>query len=150
FEIYSHHSAPTLYPEEKHETVQICVPMESALYSVTRQSETGRALVHNLGARDVLVIPVDQPHSVHWRRPAGIVSFQISERVFAEVTGLPQLRLADAFTLRDPFISAAAAQLMMPPGPGDTHNLAFADAITTAIAYRVALGAAADGGFRPQ
>src|SRR5258708_1980123 len=72
FEIYSHHSAPTLYAEESHETVQICVPMERALYSVTRQSETGRTVVHNLGTRDVLVIPVGQPHSVNWRRPAAI------------------------------------------------------------------------------
>jgi AraC family transcriptional regulator len=150
FEIYSHHSAPTLYAEESHETVQICVPMERALYSVTRQSETGRTLVHNLGARDVLVIPVGQPHSVNWRRPAAIVSLQVSEQFIAQATGLPKLHLGDAFTLRDPFISAAAAQLNMSHGAGDGANIVFADAIATVIAYRVALGAAADGGFRPQ
>lgn len=150
FEIYSHHSAVTLYPEEAHETVQICVPMERALYSVTRQSETGRTLLHHLGARDVLVVPVGQPHSVDWRRPAGIVSFQMSERFIAEATGVPRVNLGDAFTLRDPFISAAAAQLNRPPGASDGPSLAFADAIATVIAYRVALGATVNGGFRPQ
>jgi len=49
-EIYSRHSAAVRYPEESHETVQICVPMARALYSVTRQSETGSTLAHALGA----------------------------------------------------------------------------------------------------
>ena len=64
-EIYCHFSPPTVYPEEAHATVQICVPLEQALYSVTRQSETGRALVHHLGARDVLVVPAGQPLALH-------------------------------------------------------------------------------------
>src|SRR5579864_3043016 len=113
FEIYCHFSPPVVYPEETHETVQICVPLEHALYNVTRQSETGRALVHHLGARDVLAVPVGQPHSVNWRRPADVVSLQISESFIAEALGAPSLQLQDSFTLRDPFISAAAAQLRM-------------------------------------
>jgi AraC family transcriptional regulator len=127
--------------------VEICVPLEHALYNVTRRSETGRALVHHLGARDVLVVPVGQPHSVNWRRSADIVSLHMSESFIARALGVPSLHLQDMFTLRDPFTSAAAAQLRMSlraEGP----SLAFAEAMATAIAYRVGVGAAGGRGIR--
>jgi AraC family transcriptional regulator len=151
FEILCHHSPATVYPEETHETVQVCIPFERALYSVTRQSETGRTVIHHLGARDVLVVPAGQPHRVTWRRPADIVSLHMSERFISQAIGRPQLRLADSFTLRDPFISAAALQIRMSAaGDEGQPSLIFADAIATAIAYRVAIGAATDCRFRPK
>jgi AraC family transcriptional regulator len=148
FEIYCHFSPPAVYPEETHETVQICVPFEHALYNVTRQSETGRALVHHLGARDILAVPVGQPHGVNWRRPADIVSLQMSEAFIAQALGVPSLHLQDTFTLRDPFISAAAAQLRMSLHAEGQPSLVFAEAMATAIAYRVGVGAAMGRGIR--
>jgi hypothetical protein len=147
-EIYCHFSLPTVYPEEAHKTIQICVPLEQALYSVTRQSETGRTLVHHLGARDVRVVPAGQPHGVNWRRPADIVSVQMSEAFIAQALGVPRLPLQDVFTLRDPFISAAAAQLRMSLGAEGRPSLVFAESMATAIAYRVGVGAAAGRGIR--
>jgi AraC-like DNA-binding protein len=147
FELYCHHSPPTTYPEESHETVQICVPMPRALYSVIRQSETGRSLVQHLGARDVLVLPVGQPHGVAWRRSADIVSLQLSRHFIAEALGVAELRLEDTFALRDPFITAAADQLRTSLRGGEPISPAFAEAIATVIAHRVGLraGTAAPG-----
>jgi len=48
FEVYCHHSPPTEYPEESHDTLQICVPLEGALYRVVRSSDMGRTMVQNL------------------------------------------------------------------------------------------------------
>jgi AraC family transcriptional regulator len=142
FEIYCHHSPPTIYPEESHETLQVCVPLERALYSVSRQSETGRALVHHLGAQDVLVLPIGQPHGVRWRRSADIGSLQMSHHFITEVVGAEGLCFADTVTLRDPFISAAAAQIRASIGASAPPTLAFAEAMAIVIGYRVATGAA--------
>jgi AraC family transcriptional regulator len=145
FEIYCHHSLPADYPEEVHETVQVCVPLGRALYRVTRQSETGRTIAQDLGARDVLVLPIGQPHGVVWHRSADIVSFQFSESFITQALGVPALRLQDAVTLRDPFISQAAARLRDSLGEGGVPSRAFAEAIATVIAYRIGLVAATAG-----
>jgi AraC family transcriptional regulator len=139
-EISCHHSPPVVYAEEAHETVQVCVPLERALYGVTRQSETGRTITQSLGARDVLVVPAGQPHAVTWRRPADIVSLHFSHAFLAEALDSPAVVLADTFTVRDPFISAAAAQLRA-LGPGARLSPAFAEAVATTIAYRVVAAA---------
>jgi AraC family transcriptional regulator len=148
FEFYCHSSPATVYPEEAHETVQICIPLENALYSVTRQSETGRKIVHHLGSRDVLVVPIGQPHSVTWRRQADIVSLQVSEAFIASALDVSRLRVPEAFTVRDPFISAAAAELRASLCAEGRPNLIFAEAIATTIAYRIGTGAKANGGIR--
>jgi AraC family transcriptional regulator len=148
FEVYCHFSPPAVYPEETHETVQICVPLEHALYNVTRQSETGRALVHNLGARDVLAVPFGQPHAVTWRRSADIVSLHLSETFIGQALGVPRLRFPDTFTVRDPFISAAAVQLRDLLRTEGLPSVVFAEAMATAIAYRVGVQARTNGGIR--
>jgi AraC family transcriptional regulator len=137
FELYCHRSGPTIYPEEVHETVQICVPLERAQYSVSRQSETGRTLVHHMGSRDILAIPVGQPHSVEWRREADVVSLQLSEAFICAALGDTRLRLPDTFTVRDAFVSTAAMQLRNAMRAGTIISPAFAEAIATLIAYRV-------------
>lgn len=139
-EIVSHHSLPTFYPEEHHSTVQICIPLVNAQYVVRRQSETGKTITHRLGARDVLVIPMGQPHTVDWKRPADIVSLQVSESFVRQATGFDHLKLSDALTIRDPFITNSAAEIR---SSVDGHPIspAFAEAIATAIAYRVGLKA---------
>jgi AraC family transcriptional regulator len=140
FELVAHHSPAREYAEETHETVQVCVPLERARYRVVRQSETGRGLVHDLGARDVLVIPAGQPHAVTWKRPADIVMLHLSEAFLATVLDVGCVRVGDAFTLRDPFISAAAAEVRAALGAGGRINPVFADAVATAIAYRIGVG----------
>ena len=45
FVVYAHTSAPTLYAEEAHDTIQVCIPFARARYSVRRQSEGGRAIM---------------------------------------------------------------------------------------------------------
>jgi len=145
FELYCHNSPPTSYPEETHRTIQVCVPLERALYSVVRQSEAGRNLVHQLGARDILVLPIGQPHSVVWRRTADIVSLQLSERFVAEALDIPKLKLADTFTLRDPFISTVARELRQSLVAGGPPSPAFAEAVATLIAYRVGMAGNRNG-----
>jgi AraC-like DNA-binding protein len=145
--IYWDHDLPAVYPEETHETIRICVPLGRALYSVTHHSEAGRALVHHLCARDILVVPTGQSHCVTWRRAADVVSFHMSESFIAHALAVPRVSIVGAFTLRDPFISAATAQLCVALG-AEGPSLAFVEAIATAVAYRVGLGAAGGEGIR--
>jgi AraC family transcriptional regulator len=139
FEIHAHHSEPAVFPEEAHDTVQVCIPLAGAMFSVRRVSETGRGIVHELSARDILIVPAGQPHAVSWRRPAGVVSLHLSERFLADVAGGP-VRLADAATLRDSFVSAAADQLSRELAAGRVSAAPFIEAVVTAIAWRVAAG----------
>jgi AraC family transcriptional regulator len=139
FQLICHHSPPTVYAEEAHDTVQVCVPLEQARYSVICQSETGRAVVHDLGARDVLAIPAGQPHAVTWKRPADIVTLHLSEAFLAHALDVPRVTLRDAFTVRDPFISAAAVQVRAALRADGGVSPAFGEAIATAIAYRISV-----------
>jgi hypothetical protein len=106
FEFYAHSFPSALYAEGKHDGVQICVAFPQARYTVTRRSETGRLLVHNLGARDILAIPAGQPQA----RRAGIASLMLSDAFITQALGVETLCVFDTFTVRDPFISAAARQ----------------------------------------
>ncbi len=142
FEIVYHESAPVVYPEEQHESIQVCVPMDDARYRVARRSETGRALVHDLDARDVLVVPTGQPHAVTWQRSAGIVSLQLAEAFVEEAMDVPRVQLPDSFTVRDPFISAAALQVRKILHAEGGVSPAFGEALAISIAYRVGVGAA--------
>jgi AraC family transcriptional regulator len=148
FDLYCHRSPVTVYPEEAHDTIQVCIPLERALYSVVRQSETGQRLIHHLGARDVLAIPIGQTHTVHWRRTADIVSLQLSAAFLARALGVSHLCIPDTFTVRDAFISAAAGELRNAVHAAGQPSLAYAEAIATTIAYRVGLQAAANRGIR--
>ena len=145
YEIYCHHSPPAEYPEEVHETLQVCVPLERALYRVTRQSETGRTIAQDLTARDVLILPIGQPHGVMWHRPADIVSFQLSESFITQALGVSAVRLQDTVTLRDHLISQAATSLRDLVAEGCVPSTAFAEAIAIVVAYRVGLRAATAG-----
>jgi len=137
FRIISHNSSPALYPEEAHDEVQVCIPFPRALYCVRRLSEHGRSLIHELGPRDILAIPSGQPHEVTWRRRAHIVSLMFNEAFLAEAAAAPGLRLHDIFTVRDPFISAAAVELRDALA-ADRPPVAMVEAMATAIAYRIA------------
>jgi AraC family transcriptional regulator len=126
--------------------LQVCVPLEGALYRVVRSSETGRRLVQDLGSRDVLVVPAGQPHAVLWRRSADVVSLQLCRPFITQALGVEGLSLRDTFTVRDAFISAAALQLRAALRADGRVSPAFAEAMATAIAYRVAVAGSTSGG----
>jgi AraC family transcriptional regulator len=142
FEIVSHESAPAEYTEETHAMIQICVPMVGARYTVTRESETGGLVVQDLTARDVLLVPTGQPHAVTWQRRAGIVSLQISQRFVEESLDEALLPLPDAFTVRDRFVTTAAAELYASMLAGEPVSPVFAEALAVGIAHRVTTVAA--------
>jgi AraC family transcriptional regulator len=149
FELFCHHSPPMIYPEEAHSAVQVCIPLEQARYSVTRQSETGRRLVHHLDESDVLAVPKEQPHGVAWQRSADIVSLLLDEQFIAEALGIGQFRIPDAFTVRDRFISDAAAQLRTSlRSSSGCLSMLFTEAVTITIAYRIGLSAPTARGIR--
>ena len=137
FELYCHRSPPTAYPEETHETFQICIPLVGAQYGVVRHSETGSRLVQNLGARDILVVPRQQQHAVHWRKTADIVSLQFSGDFASQALDADGMRFADFRTVRDPLVSAAAAMLRSSLAQGDELPPAVAGAFATLLVHRV-------------
>jgi len=137
FELYCHRSSPTVYPEETHETFQICIPLAGAHYGVVRHSETGSRLEHNLGARDILIVPRQQQHAVHWRKTADIVSLQFSDDFVSQALHADGMRFADARTVRDPLISASAAMLEASLAAGDELPPAVASAFATLLVYRI-------------
>ena len=136
FQIVSHSASPREYPEETHATLQVCVPMRGAQYTVTRHSETGRRIVQHLGSSEILIVPPGQPHAVTWRRTAFVVSLNMSEDFIAEETGNESIRLRDTLWLRDPLITSAA-NLLRGVDADATHGVRLARAVATVIAHRV-------------
>ena len=104
--------------------------------------------MHHLGSRDVLAIPVGQPHIVDWRRPADIVSLHLTESFINEALGVSRLPIVDTFTVRDPLISAAAAELRNHVVAQEHINLAVVEAIATVVAWRIGRGAGVSRGIR--
>jgi AraC family transcriptional regulator len=139
YEVFCHASPPAVYPEESHETLQICVPLEHALYSVTRQSEVGNTVKQKLGARDVLVIPTSQMHIVQWLRSADIVSLQLSQQYLERTLELPRIHVRDTFTLRDPLVSLLAKELRNALHANGALSPLFVDAAVTMIAGKALL-----------
>jgi AraC-like DNA-binding protein len=137
--IYCHHSPPTVYAEETHDTVQVCIPFEGAQYEVTRWSELGRRHVHRLGPRDVLVVPLAQPHASAWQRPAHVLSLHMSSRFFEEAIGRPSLMIRDTLTLRDPLVTLLAGELRAALAGDDAPQPALVGAFATLIAHRLGL-----------
>jgi AraC family transcriptional regulator len=137
FELYYHHSLPTVYPREMHDTIQVCIPLDDARYDVRRESETAAPIVQHLGARDVLVVPAGQPHAVSWLRPADIVMLHLDGNLAAQALGADALALGDALALRDPFLSEAAAQIRHTYVTEGTITPAYAQAMATIVAHRI-------------
>ncbi len=137
FELYCHQSPPTVYPEETHSTVQVCIPFEGARYNVTRQSEQGTRHFHRLMARDVLVVPVGQQHVVDWTKDAGILSVQLSESFITKALDVPKLILSDSLILRDPLLRILANEIREELLAPEQASPALLEAFTTIVAYRV-------------
>ena len=146
YEIICHRSAPRRYPEESFSELRVCVPLENALYNVRRVAESGRRKIGYLGSRDILVVPGGQPHIIDWQRQADWVSLNFSERFLRESLELHVTSISDAFTLRDPLVSSVAAELRNVMFSQQPTSPAYAEALTTAIAFRV--GVASQTRFR--
>jgi AraC family transcriptional regulator len=137
-----------IIPERGPDSIQICVPLARAHYSIAHKSDRGAKLVKHLGGRDILVLPADDFHAVTWQRPSDVIAVHVSERFLAEALGLARLHLPSPFTVRDAFISAAAVQLRTSLRDGRPPSAAFAEAIATVIAYRVGIEAQSSAGLR--
>jgi AraC family transcriptional regulator len=142
FELCCHDSPPPFRG-----TVQVCIPLEGAMYTVTRQSETGKTIRHRLGSRDILVSPTNQL-VIDWLRPADIVSLQLFERFVRSTLGPERLRLSDSFTLRDHYVSATARAVRDMMSSGKAIAPSFAEAVATVIAHRVVIGDVGDSRLR--
>lgn len=136
FEVMLHHSPETLYPEESHETVQICIPFEGARYQVKRSTENGTGLTHTLSAHDILILPDRQPHAIHWQAPADILSLQLSKAFLEQALGKARLDLRDNLVVRDRFLSDAAVELRRAALSDDAPPLLLG-AFAAMIAYRI-------------
>jgi len=141
-EIVAHDSGATRYASETHPTIQICVPMAGARYRVSRETETGRMLRQNLTARDILLVPRGQPHAVDWLRQAGVVSLNVAEHFADEAIDRSQGSLSDFFTVRDPFATAAAAELYAAMNERGSIDPLFAESLAVLIVSRVTTHAA--------
>jgi AraC family transcriptional regulator len=150
FEVHCDQAALAMPTEGMCGAVHICIPMKNALYSVTRRSNTGKVMTHKLGARDVLVMPSNQSDVVTWRRESDIVSFRMSETYIRHATGASDLQIRAPLTIRDPFVTSAAAKLRALTTNGMPPNSAFIEAIATLIAFRVGEEAAAGQGMRAE
>jgi len=137
FELYCHRSAHAVHAQVALDKIQICVPLEHAQYSVHLQSAMGCQLVHHMGSRDILAIPMGQPHAVSWLREAEIVCLRLSEGFISKALAGAESYLSDTFTVRDAFVSTAAIELRNEMRAGLPLNPVFAETIATVIAYRV-------------
>src|SRR5262249_53231411 len=137
FEIYCHHRLPALYSKEARKAVPVFVPFQNARYQLNLNSNDGRAIVKDLGSRDVLAIPAHHSYAITWQRLALLICLQLSESFIAQSLGAHEPQLTEPFTIRDAFISAAAAQIRMALRSGGALTAAFGEAMATAIAYRI-------------
>ena len=137
FDILLHHSSPATYPEEHHDDLQICVPFEGARYRVDRASATGRRVIHQLDARDILVVPQYQPHAVDWLEPAEILSLHFSTPFVEQATELSNPAIRETLVLRDASIFSTAADLRSAIREG-RHTTTLLDSFATVLAYQTA------------
>jgi AraC family transcriptional regulator len=150
FEVRCHRSPRAFHPVDMDQMVQICVPMENALYSVMSRSRGGKCSVHQLGSRDVFVVPPGKSFDVTWRRDADVISFLMSKSFMRKATGLLELKIDDSISIRDAFVSSAAAELCALAKSENIPSVAFVDAIATLVACRVGLRAASCHGLQPE
>ncbi|MBI2260591.1 MAG: helix-turn-helix transcriptional regulator [Caulobacterales bacterium] len=145
FKIVSCWSSTAPACDEAYQGLQISLPLPRALYCARVTTRDGRSVVHRLGARDILAVPAGLPHELIWRRSAPVLSLMLTQEFISDAVGAGQSAPEAAFTVRDPFISAAGSQLwetlkLATPGP------AMVEALVTAIVYRLV----AEGSSRDQ
>ncbi|NPC58448.1 helix-turn-helix transcriptional regulator [Caenimonas soli] len=141
FELHCQSSPPTAYPEETHDSIQVCIPLQGAQYQVTRQSETGRKIVQKFGDKDILLVSREQQHAVHWLKSADIVSLQLSNDFITQALGGKELRFEDTLSIRNPFITSSAALLKASLASGEDLPCPVAAAFATLLAYGVSQSA---------
>ena len=82
----AHRSAPRLFPEERHDTFQVCVPLAGALLASRRELQAGgfRHSVHAAGT--AVAFSIGQGHEVEWQRAGACVSFNVSAAFLSQIT----------------------------------------------------------------
>ena len=144
FRMLLHHSKPESYPEESHDTYQVCVPYQGARYDVLRSGDSGTRLTHRLRTGDILVVPAGQPHAVNWLRPADILSLYMTSEFLEGVLEKPIPVVRDSLVLHDQLISQMALEVRRSLKEGSTSSLLLG-AFAAFVGHRVvrqALGTA--------
>jgi AraC family transcriptional regulator len=136
FKIVSHASSALLTCDDAYQGLQICLPPAQTLSCIRMETKDGRPVLHRLGGRDILAVPADLAHELIWRRPTRVLSLMLRRDFISRALGADQSAPDDAFTMRDPFLSAAGDQLretlrLAAPSP------AMIEALVTAITYRL-------------
>jgi AraC family transcriptional regulator len=82
----AHRSAPRLFPEERHDTFQVCIPLAGAQLALRRELQAGgfRHSVHAAGT--TIGFSVGQGHEVEWQRAGACVSFNVSAPFLSQIT----------------------------------------------------------------
>lgn len=80
-------SAPALFPEESHSTMQVCVPLAGAVARIKRWNESGSRRVRTFTADQILGFASWQPHEVDWKREASVVTMHVEQDSLVDLLG---------------------------------------------------------------
>ncbi|MGH6978756.1 MAG: helix-turn-helix domain-containing protein [Brevundimonas sp.] len=136
FKIVSHTSSTALIRDEAYEGLQIGFPLPQALYCIGVDLSDGRSAMHRFGMGDILSVPAGLRQEQVRRRPTAVVSLVLTQAFLSHALGADQSARDDAFTARDPFISAAAHQLR-DALRRTTPSPAMVEALATVIVHRL-------------
>lgn len=136
FKIVSHASSTLLACDDAYRGLQICLPPQQALSCIRMETRDGRSVLHRFGSRDILAVPAGLAHELIWRCPTRVLSLMLRRDFISRALGADQPAPDDAFTVRDPFISAAGDQLRETLRRS-TPSPAMVEALVTAIACRL-------------
>ena len=131
------HASTLLTCDDAYRGLQICLPPAQALsWCIRMETRDGRSVLHRFGGRDILAVPTGLAYELIWRYPTPILSLMLRRDFISRALGADQPEPDGAFTVRDPFISAAGDQLrqtlrLATPPP------AMVEALVTAIACRL-------------
>ena len=136
FKIVSHVATTSLACDDAYTGLQICLPFPQTLTCIRMTTRDGRSVTHRFYGRDILAVPADLARELIWRCPTRVLSLMLRRDFTSRALGAEQSTPGEAFTVRDPFISAAGDQLRetlrrAAPSP------AMVEALVTAIACRL-------------
>ncbi len=137
YELGYHRAHTIVYDERKDEAVRVCIPVDSAVYTVVRWSSSGKRDVSRVSERDILVVPASQPHTVRWHRSAAVVTLQLRSELLRHVSGA-DIALDDSLVLDDPLLTSIAVELAsVLDAQKEAVSQMLCDAVATIVAHRI-------------
>jgi AraC family transcriptional regulator len=136
----AHHSAAQLFPEDRHDIFQICIPLGGARLAVRRELQLGgfRHSAHAAGS--AVAFAIGQAHEVEWQRAAGCVSFNVSAPFVAQLARDARgARSADRddLAVRDLFLTRIAQALYDELARGEIPAPSVVESLTAVAVWRV-------------